>query len=199
MFCVNCGKQIVDDAKFCSFCGTPVRNVVVQTPAPAPVEEQPVRETPAAEPPVPEQPVQDISAAETPVWEEPAQGITAAEARLLEQPFKDIPAAETPVWEQPAQDAPVQEAPAYENTVSEPSAPNVPENFVENPVPGVIPTSGESLPQNVVGAFPESPKNPPAERPERKYTLGHIMICLAAVAVMAITAGVFAGLYFSVV
>lgn len=38
-----------------------------------------------------------------------------------------------------------------------------------------------------------------AEKPEKYYTFGHIAMCLAAVAVMAIVAGVFAGLYFSVV
>lgn len=34
---------------------------------------------------------------------------------------------------------------------------------------------------------------------EKYYTLGHIMLCLGAVAIMAIVAGVFAGLYFSVI
>lgn len=34
---------------------------------------------------------------------------------------------------------------------------------------------------------------------EKYYTLGHIMLCLGAVAIMAIIAGVFAGLYFSVI
>lgn len=27
-YCSNCGHQLVDDAKFCSECGTPVNNVV---------------------------------------------------------------------------------------------------------------------------------------------------------------------------
>ncbi len=40
---------------------------------------------------------------------------------------------------------------------------------------------------------------PAAPVPEKYYTFGHIAMCLAAVAVMAIVAGVFAGLYFSVV
>ena len=245
MFCVNCGKQIVDDAKFCSFCGTPVRNVVVQTPSPAPAAEQPVQDIPVAENPVTEQPVQDIPAAEArlleqpfkdisaaeatvseqpvqdipttearlleqpfkdisadeaPVSEQPVQDIPDAEARLLEQPFKDISADEAPISELPEQDIPAHENPIYGNIISEPSVPSAPQNFAENPVPGIIPTSGISQqPQNVGGIIPEAAKNPPVERPERKYTLGHIMICLAAVAVMAITAGVFAGLYFSVV
>lgn len=44
--------------------------------------------------------------------------------------------------------------------------------------------------------------NPPATEtalpPEKYYTFGHLALCLAAVALMAIVAGVFAGLYFSV-
>lgn len=31
MFCKNCGKQIEDNAKFCSVCGTAVTNIVVET------------------------------------------------------------------------------------------------------------------------------------------------------------------------
>lgn len=37
------------------------------------------------------------------------------------------------------------------------------------------------------------------EAPERKYSLRHIVMCLATAAVMAVAAGVFAGLYFSVI
>lgn len=42
-------------------------------------------------------------------------------------------------------------------------------------------------------------QTPPAEKPEKYYTFGHLALCLGAVAVMAIVAGVFAGLYFSVI
>ncbi len=35
--------------------------------------------------------------------------------------------------------------------------------------------------------------------PERKYTIKHIIMCLISTAVCAIAAGIFAGLYFSVV
>ncbi len=36
MFCTKCGNKIRDDAKFCTFCGAPVRRPV----PPAPVEPQ---------------------------------------------------------------------------------------------------------------------------------------------------------------
>ena len=48
------------------------------------------------------------------------------------------------------------------------------------------------------GTSGEIPVKPIAEpKTEKYYTLGHLLMCLAAVAVMAIVAGVFAGLYFS--
>ena len=38
-----------------------------------------------------------------------------------------------------------------------------------------------------------------SEKPVKYYTFGHIALCLAAVGVMAVVAGIFAGLYFSVI
>ncbi len=80
------------------------------------------------------------------------------------------------------------------------------------PTPNAIPTYGTSTPvYPTPPVYPNPPANTvpitqeikaesaPENKSERKYTLGHIMMCLAAVAVMAIVAGVFAGLYFSVV
>ena len=55
MFCTKCGNKIRDDAKFCTFCGAPVRRPV----PPAPVEPQTpgsvpnAGEMPPVEPPVP--------------------------------------------------------------------------------------------------------------------------------------------------
>ncbi len=60
------------------------------------------------------------------------------------------------------------------------------------PVSGVAPQVSQPVetPQTVVA---------PAEKEQKYYTLGHLIMCLAAVGIMAIIAGVFAGLYFSVV
>lgn len=44
-----------------------------------------------------------------------------------------------------------------------------------------------------------APSEGGSEKPTKYYTFGHIALCLAAVGVMAIVAGVFAGLYFSVI
>ncbi len=37
------------------------------------------------------------------------------------------------------------------------------------------------------------------EKPEKYYTTKHIVLCLAVAGIMAVAAGVFAGLYFSVI
>lgn len=57
------------------------------------------------------------------------------------------------------------------------------------PVPQVAPVS-ESIP------LPEKKKK---EKTEKYYTTKHIVLCLVVAGVMAIAAGVFAGLYLSVI
>lgn len=78
---------------------------------------------------------------------------------------------------------------------------------VETPAPVEIETGAavmtavqepiaEPAPENVGQIDPPAPKA--ALPTEKYYTFGHLALCLAAVALMAIVAGVFAGLYFSV-
>ena len=56
-FCTKCGAPMGDDALFCPKCGAKVEEVVIEKPAPQPVEEkpteQPIQEKPVAnqEPP----------------------------------------------------------------------------------------------------------------------------------------------------
>ena len=66
------------------------------------------------------------------------------------------------------------------------------------PQPQVIQRTGYTVAQI---PMPEQRENfsEPKRLPERKYTLAHLMMCLASTAVFAIAAGVFAGLYFSTV
>ena len=63
------------------------------------------------------------------------------------------------------------------------------------PTPNAIPSSGMLGYPAVTIETPKKEKRPR----ERKYTLGHLILCLAAAGIMAVAAGVFAGLYFSVV
>lgn len=192
MFCTECGKEIVDTAKFCSFCGLPVQNVVVRAAAPSPTP------APVYEVPVPQSPAPEAPAAEAPLEEAPAE-----EAVAVENIFGESGTVEAPAWDNSAAEIPVFES-APETNEPEAAAVSAPENYSVPllPTPNNIPTSGESTGANAAGAIPPAAmvaEKAPIERPERKYTFGHIMMCLAAVAIMAITAGVFAGLYFSVV
>lgn len=137
MFCLKCGKEITNNAAFCTYCGCPVN---YEEPAPAGV-------------PLPVPPVMSGEAKPVPA---------SAEYQLL-QP------------EQPVQ--PVQPAP-----LGAPSPlPEAAEPIFGEPTANVQPISEAVKPS------------------ERMYTFGHLALCLAAVGLMAIVAGVFAGLYFSVV
>ena len=57
---------------------------------------------------------------------------------------------------------------------------------------------GSPVPEILEQLMHPAPEANSALPPEKYYTFGHLALCLAAVAVMAIVAGVFAGLYFSV-
>lgn len=175
MFCVNCGKELANDARFCSFCGAPVKDVIVRTTVAEPQKEAVAEnETLTAEQPISE----NLENLEN--LENSENAVLATEQAVPENEVSE---------EQPGI------APQNALSVEETSL----------PTPNVIPTMGvgTSSPANANTPNTENPNVAPApsapEKPERRYTLGHIFICLAAVAVMAITAGVFAGLYFSVV
>lgn len=194
MFCTNCGKEIIDTAKFCNFCGMPVKNMAASVPI-DPV--QPVQPT------QPEQTAPDYTESTSiPVTEN---------APEMPESISEIPSVDSaPEYESESVaeiDEETSES-AVEASADDESAAN--ESAI--PTSNNIPTYGASNPvYSAPPAYPNTPVNTvpitqeikaetaPETKPERRYTLGHIMMCLAAVAVMAIVAGVFAGLYFSVV
>lgn len=151
MFCTNCGKNVIDGAKFCNHCGVPI-----------------VSSGENKEPSV-------VSADNTIPAEATETALTATAS--------------------PAETAPA----AVQAPVSEPTA--VMTQPAQTPVPNTIPSSGSvpSYPSYPVDNAVKIAENPPKEKPERRFTLTHIVMCLAAAAVFAITAGVFAGLYFSAI
>lgn len=98
MFCTKCGNKIRDDAKFCTFCGAPVRRPV----PPAPVEPQTPGSVPnAGEMPPVEPPVPGVIPPVAPVPDEPpipAEPVIPEEPAVPEEPvvpeepaFSDMP------------------------------------------------------------------------------------------------------------
>lgn len=92
MFCTKCGNKIRDDAKFCTFCGAPVRRPV----PPAPVEPQTPGSVPnAGEMPPVEPPVPGVIPPVVPVPDEPpipAEPVLPEEPVVPEEPaFSDMP------------------------------------------------------------------------------------------------------------
>lgn len=193
MFCTNCGREIIDTARFCNFCGMPIQNMAASIPVQPVQQVQPAQTVqPQAVPqPVPESDhteSPDIPITENtsvPVSESENAGETAVES-VSEM-------SETALPETPPETSAMISAPVTENVTTLPTPNNIPTYGASEPAYPAQP----AYPNQNVNTVPMQPV--PEKRPERKYTLGHIMMCLAAVAVMAIVAGVFAGLYFSVV
>lgn len=85
----------------------------------------------------------------------------------------------------PAASVPIAESAPISSPASAPAAPAA-------PLPAAPVSAGVSSSPTVTIA--DDSKKP---APERKYSLRHIVLCLVTAAIMAATAGVFAGLYFS--
>ena len=151
MFCSQCGKQLDNNALFCTFCGARTNNTAgspapVSAPVSAPVTAAPETVRTDSQP----TPVSSDTAATEPVSQTVPQPAPAP-----------MPEVQPAVTTEPAMDF-----------------------FNDSPA-------------DVQAQVPLSPV--PEEKEPKYYTFGHIALCLAAVAVMAIVAGVFAGLYFSVI
>lgn len=84
--CKKCGTELLDTAKFCVNCGTPVEVAA----------ENPVNETPVVETPVVEEPIAETPVVEEPVVEEPAPS-TDYSAPEASTPVNPTPVAPTPV------------------------------------------------------------------------------------------------------
>lgn len=201
MFCSYCGKQISDSSRFCSFCGKEV--VKVQTSAPvaasAPLEKESVLNEPVSafidEQTVQQSTVENVentvdenarsaSAVENVVSDFAQSNDNVQQAQAVENTVNDnaqlVSAVENAVADFAQSNDNIQRAQVVENTVN---------SYVQ-----VQQTTGFT-PQNnaFVPTQPAEQKN----QPERKYTLTHLLMCLASTAVFAIAAGIFAGLYFS--
>ena len=227
MFCTNCGKEIINTARFCNYCGSPVQPLM---PPPPVYQSQNIGQPYIPGTPAPEVPGSETNntAVQPESMDNAVSGIFAENApEVSAVPDNSDENSDTPAYHQdPGQTA---AAVNYETadtgnyipdpviSGTSPEAETVSGQTVVNgiysaeaepyPMPGAIPKSGGSfsgaysmpLPDTTVNIAAEPVNSTPKRERERKYTLGHILLCLASTAIMAITAGVFAGLYFSVV
>ena len=175
MFCVNCGKEIIGNTRFCQFCGSE-QNAVVIPGASIPVS--PISG--------PSDTANIPNVSSTPTVSTPAPGIS------IEPPVTSMGVLSG------------NSAPVNTNSAE-------PSGSASLPTPNAIPTGNIGTAETAVYSAPLTAaapsetvteiaiKDEEKRPPERKYSLKHIVMCLAAAAVMAVTAGVFAGLYFSVI
>lgn len=172
MFCSQCGKVLNDNSRFCTYCGASV--------AAAPENTAPEAAAISA-------PVTESIAPETAGIAPETAGIAPEAAGIAPEAAGISP--ETPGFVPEATSTPVTETAAEPRNI-------VPDNSAQYgaAAPQVPPQPTAPL---FTAPVPTAPA--PVEKEPKYYTFGHIALCLAAVAVMAIVAGVFAGLYFSVV
>lgn len=146
-----CGRQIDDNAAFCTWCGA--KMIVPEAPKPA------------VSVPEPE-----------PVTAE--MDVPAAEARGEKQPEYSGAFSEREEGSEKIQES-------LDDAEAVPKA----------PLPRVDPSWNQEVPL--------SEKAPEAaaqeEKPRKYYTGAHLAICLVTTGIMAVIAGVFAGLYFSAI
>lgn len=209
MFCGICGREMIGGTRVCPYCGTEQTAVVipaVSIPVSVPISE-PVDTT--SVPYVSSVP----NASSVPV----SDGIpNSPDAPIEASKSESIPAGDNSTSSASAA-APVSAAVPPAAIPGIPTPNTIPTNNLDMPETAVRTTyvqtaaSQTAAAQTTVLTAPTRPvintahhteitiKDEAKPEPERKYSLKHLMMCLAAAAVMAIAAGVFAGLYFSVI
>ena len=169
MFCHNCGREIAEKSMFCTYCGAKLDNV---TSVPIPSE------TPRSN-----------------------LGEAAQRVSLPVQPAGEVTSGQAEAGEaQPAPEAPEQPQEAVKESAESSGDMEQPLREVQSAQEGQqeVPQENNSA---TAGWSAEVPLTQPEadEKPRKYYTGFHLAICLVITGIMAATAGVFAGLYFSVI
>lgn len=122
----------------------------------------------------------------------------ASSIPITPAPEASIPAASAPAAPAPeASSIPAAPStPVAPEAASIPTAPSAPIAPAAQPAPAPIPAPITVVPAGVSSSPTVIVEND-KQNPKRKYTGGHIALCLITAAIMAGIAGMFAGLYFS--
>lgn len=163
MFCNMCGRQIDDNAAFCTWCGA--KMIVPEAPKPAVSVPEPAAFS---------------------LREEKPEPVTAE---------MDVPAAEARGEKQPEYSGAFSEREEGSEKIQE--SLNDAEAVPKAPLPRVDPSWNQEVPLSEKA--PEAATPAEEEKPRKYYTGAHLAICLVTTGIMAVIAGVFAGLYFSAI
>lgn len=180
MFCKNCGKQLPDDAKFCSGCGTPVNSPI-----------PPQQAQPPAQPPV--GPFQ-IPQAGFPQTEE----TVPEEAAPLEEAVSEEAAPEEVIFEaaSPEEAAPEEAAPGdADPQETPPAAEGSPASTPEQPAPGGAVVPFAAAVPDATGAA-TAVADPPKRRGRAGLVVlgaGAVVVILAAVLLFKLLSGLGGG------
>ncbi len=254
MFCTNCGKRIIDTARFCNYCGAKIVDIDENSGGISDnITENPVSLTsdnvintenvensgnllkmtgsvPSYIPKMNEQPKSGYSPDSMPTGSDSGffpetSGLsemgqtetteTTQTAQTTETAPTYLDPAADPYAAQTASGLPeagqtettettqtTETAPAYLDPAADPYAAQTASGLPEMGQTETTQTAQTTPTYLDPAADPyavPTPSGLPKEEAPRKYTIGHLIMCLAASGVMAIVAGVFAGLYFSVV
>ncbi|MDE7192650.1 MAG: zinc ribbon domain-containing protein [Oscillospiraceae bacterium] len=216
MFCSKCGRQINNDALFCTFCGSPT--TLAAPAAPAPADSVPAGvPTPGSIPMTSESyaasvPLPMAGGGALSVPAQNAEGYETDNAPIDEYESEAVPAASVPTEELSYGNGEnigdISEPTEYEESTARPLGLEQPAASVslrsdlaarESAVPELVTAGAAGTVIDFSAPIQSAPPAAQDEKPAKYYTFGHIALCLAAVGVMAIVAGVFAGLYFSVI
>lgn len=160
-----CGRQIDDNAAFCTWCGAKMIVPAVPKPAVSVPEPEPT---------------------EFSLREEKPEPVTAE---------MDAPAmAETREEKQPEYSGAFSEREEGSEKIQE--SLNDAEAVPKAPMPKVDPSWNQEVPLSEKAPEAAAPEE---EKPRKYYTGAHLAICLVTTGIMAVIAGVFAGLYFSAI
>lgn len=175
MICLNCGRENSDGVKFCCFCGAPAA-ISPEKPTEIPPEngQLEISENDTAIGAVTENRDNESFFSQSPDLDALGQSPSVPRPGVIPTNSEQF-AAQNPAVFQPSSACDNRN---YANAPTNPAA-------SQNPIKMTVPIeSGVSGKKNA---------------PERKFTTLHIVMCLISTAVCAIAAGIFAGLYFSVV
>lgn len=209
MYCNHCGNILPDNASFCSFCGAQcsLAKVIPVKPAETFAVSQStpevITENTASDNIQTAYSVSDTNneAASSTTYSDSANSHTISASEPITAPAYSTEAANTQTTTQSAYTTGAATSP-YVSGYTNDSVNNITAGGAQTAYSNTSAYAGIPADKPVYGtAQNEIPITPSAEKfkVEKYYTFGHIMLCLGAVALMAIVAGVFAGLYFSVI